>query len=168
MARGLPSFEVSASFTRPADTTQYASGDLVANNTTAGSVTLLSWDFGTLGAGDGIWLRRLLATKSDPDITGASFRLWLHNDSAVTFSNGDNGALAIASSTLPIANVSKGQPIDFDFDFTLTGAGDVGVATWDTGLIWLPPVVYGFLEARGTYTPGNAEVFTIYLRGDPY
>jgi hypothetical protein len=28
----------SASFTRPADTTAYASGDLVANSTTAGSV----------------------------------------------------------------------------------------------------------------------------------
>lgn len=159
-----PSIERSATFTRPADTTQYASGDLVANSTTAGSVTLMSWAFGS----PGVWLRRLLVTKSDPDTTGASFRLWLHNDSAVTFTNGDNGALSIASSTLPIANVAAGQPIEFDFDFSLTGSGDVGVATWDTGLIYLPATTYGFLEARGTYTPASAEVFTFYLRGDPY
>ena len=36
-------YNPSASFTRPADTTQYAVGDLVANNTTPGSVTPLSW-----------------------------------------------------------------------------------------------------------------------------
>jgi hypothetical protein len=33
---------VSATFTRPSDTTAYASGDLVANSTTAGSVTPLT------------------------------------------------------------------------------------------------------------------------------
>lgn len=163
MYASRPSLQRSATFTRPADTTQYSSGDLVANSTSAGSVTLLSWAFTTP-----IWLRRLLVTKSDPDITGASFRLWLHSDSAITFSNGDNGALAIGSSTLAISSVADGQPIEFDFDFTLTGAGDVGVATWDYGLICLPATTYGFLEARGTYTPGSAEVFTFYLRGDPY
>lgn len=31
---------LSGSFTRPSDTTAYASGDLVANSTTAGSVTM--------------------------------------------------------------------------------------------------------------------------------
>lgn len=159
-----PSIQRSATFTRPADTTAYASGDLVANSTTAGSVALMSWSFG----GDGVWLRRLLVTKSDPDIVSASFRLWLHNDSAVTFSNGDNGALSIASSTLPIANVAAGQPIDFSFDYSLTGSGDVAVATWDPGLVYLPPTTYGFVEARAAYTPGSAEVFTFYLRGDPY
>lgn len=30
-------------FTRPADTTQYAAGDLIANSATAASVVPLSW-----------------------------------------------------------------------------------------------------------------------------
>lgn len=157
-----PSRKQTATLTRPADTTAYASGDLVANSTTAGSVTQLSWD---LGAG-GLWLRRLMVVKSDPDITSASFRLWLHSDSAVTFTNGDNGALSIASSSLAITSVIAA--IDFDFDFTLTGAGDAAIVTFDGGLHYLPQNTYGFLEARAAYTPGNAEVFTVELRGDPY
>ena len=37
---------VTATLTRPADTTAYASGDLVANSTTAGSVTPLTFNAG--------------------------------------------------------------------------------------------------------------------------
>ena len=36
-------FNQSQSFTRPGDTTPYASGDLVANSTTAGSVVPLTF-----------------------------------------------------------------------------------------------------------------------------
>lgn len=164
-----PSFVRSANFTRPSDTTQYASGDLVANSTTAGSVTQMSWAF----TGSGLWLRRIEIRKSDPDVTSAAFRLWLHTDSAVTFTNGDNGALSIASSSLALADVLAA--IDVTVDKSLTGAGDIGYATFDPGLHVLANTVgqnntftiYGFLEARGTYTPGSAEVFTVLLRGDP-
>jgi len=164
-----PSLFRSASFTRPADTTQYAVGDLVANSTTAGSVALMSWTF----SGRGLWLRRIEIKKSDPDVTGAAFRLWLTTDSAVTFTNGDNGALSIASSTLPIADVLAA--LDVTVDKSLPGAGDIGYATFDPGLHALANTVgqnetftvYGFLEARGTYTPASGEVFTVSLRGDP-
>lgn len=160
---------VSASFTRPNDTTQYAAGDLVANNGTAGSVAMMSFRIKE----GGLWLRRIEIKKSDPDLTGAAFRLWLTSDSAVTFSNGDNGALSIASSTLPLADVLCA--LDVTVDKSLTGAGDIGYATFDPGLHALVAAsyangigtIYGFLEARGTYTPGAQEVFTVTLRGDP-
>ena len=163
-----PSQEITATFTRPNDTTAYAAGDLIANSTTAGSVTLMSWKLQ-----NAMWLRRITIRKSDPDIVLASFRLWLTPDSAITFSNGDNGALSIATSTLAIADA---QAFDVIVDQTLTGAGDIGVATFDPGLIAIAPAsfangqgtLYGFLEARAAYTPAAQEVFTISLRGDPY
>lgn len=154
--------KVSASFTRPNDTTQYAAGDLVANSTTAGSVAQMSWAFQNQ-----IWIRKVRIHKSDPDVTGAAFRLWLHNDSAVTFSNGDNGAASIATSTLAIADVLDG--LDVTVDASLGGAGDLGFATFDRGIYLTPSnTVYGFLEARGTYTPGAQEVFTVTLYGETY
>lgn len=158
------SFRASASFTRPADTTQYAAGDLVANNTTAGSVTQMTFAFDN--GGKPVWLRRIKITKSDPDVTNSAFRLWLHKDAAVTFSNGDNGALAIASSTLAIGDVITTQ--DLTIVASLTGAGDVLTASFDAGVHLLPATLYGFLEARGTYTPGNAEVFTVELVGETF
>lgn len=158
------SFRTSATFTRPADTTQYAAADLVANSATAGSVTLMTFAFPS--SGRPIWLRRIKITKSDPDVTGAVFRLWLHKDSAVTFSNGDNGALSIASSSLAIGDVIVTS--DVTIAASLTGAGDVATTTFDPGLHLLPATVYGFLEARGTYTPGSEEVFVVELTGDTF
>lgn len=159
------SIERTANFTRPADTTQYAAGDLVANNATAGSVAQLSWNFNTSA---GLWLREVRLYLSKVDATAAAFRLWLHTDSAVTFTNGDNGALSIASSSLAITDIA----IPLEFPSTeakaLTGAGTIIVATFDPGLVALPNTAYGFLEARDTYTPASSEVFTIVIRGDPY
>lgn len=158
----------SVSLTRPSDTTAYASGDLVANSTTAGSVTLLSW---SLPEG-GLWLRRLRLSSTNTSVTNASFRLWLTTDSAITFSNGDNGALAIGSSTLAIGDVLA--VIDINLDVALTGSGAIGTATFDEGLVSLygstnangRATLYGFLEARAAYTPASGEVFTISIRGD--
>lgn len=160
---------VSTTLTRPSDTTAYASGDLMANSTTAGSVTLLSWSLPE----PGIWLRRLVLTSSNANVTNASFRLWLTTDSAITFANGDNGALSV-SSGLALSDVI-GPPIDIGLDALLTGVGAIGAATFDAGLCPLYAAsyangrgtLYGFLEARAAYTPASAEVFTIYLRGEP-
>lgn len=166
---GPPQLERSATFTRPADTTAYTAGDLVANSTTAGSVALMSWVI----PDGGFFLRRVKLTKSNGGaITNAQFRLWLTTDSAITFTNGDNGALSIASSTLSAADVLA--CVDITVDCALTGAQDSGWATFDDGLhplfasSWANGVgtIYGFLEARAAYTPGNAEVFTVYLRGN--
>jgi len=159
---------VSAALTRPSDTTAYASGDLVANSTTAGSVTLLSWSI----PDGGIWLRRIRLTSSNPNVTSASFRLWLTTDSAVTFTNGDNGALAVSGSSLAIGDVLAA--VDVGLDALATGVGALGTATFDPGLLPLYAAsyangrgtIYGFMEARAVYTPASAEVFTIHMRGD--
>lgn len=164
-----PSQEWSANFTRPNDTTAYAAADLVANSTTAGSVTQLSWSLP--GA---CWLRKITLRKSGSGITNADFRLWLHTDSAVSFTNGDNGALSIASSSLDIASVLG--VFNVTVEHGATNLGSEGYATFDCGLYPLAPAtiangrgtIYGFLEARGIYTPIAQEVFTVILRGEAY
>lgn len=157
-------FRANANFTRPADTTQYAAGDLVANSATAGSVSLMTFSFEN--GGKPLWLRRIKLTKSDPDVTNSAFRLWLTTDGAVAFSNGDNGGLAIASSSLAIGSIILAQ--DITIATSLAGAGDVATATFDAGVHLMPSTLYGFLEARGTYTPGNAEAFAVELTGETF
>jgi hypothetical protein len=74
----------SATFTRPADTNVYASGDLVANSTTAGSVAPMAFTIGRDALGKGGMVRRVRLRKSGTSITNASFRLHLYLQTAIT------------------------------------------------------------------------------------
>lgn len=151
----------SASVTRPSNTTQYASGDLIANDTTAGNVTPLSFP-----GGAGI-VRRALLTKSDDDTTSAKFRLHLFSadPTSTAPANGDNGAISLNAAIAEYLG-------SFDFDMTASPdiyntAGNFAVGLPVQGTEVLVPVsantVYGLLEARGTYTPASAEAFTVKL-----
>ena len=61
---------VSTTFTRPTDTNVYAAGDLVANSTTAGSVTPMTLAF---PYGQNFAARNITLKKTKVDITNASF-----------------------------------------------------------------------------------------------
>lgn len=150
---------ISANFTRPNDTTAYGAGDLVANNTTAGSVAMMDFAFP-----DDVWLRRVRIHKSGAAVSNASFGLWLHTDSAVTFANGDNGALS--TSGLAIADII--ERFDVTVDAGATGLGALGHLVFDRGLYRIPAQTYGFLEATAAYTPAAQEVFTVTLYGESY
>ncbi len=154
---------VSAPFTRPSDTTAYASGDLVANSTTAGSVTPLSFHVaGTRGCK--IWRAKIL--KSGATATNASFRLHLFKDSP-TVTNGDNGALAHIEANY------QGF-IDVVVSGSLGSDDNSGVGIFVNNALFSPlaiytdtdQVLYGLLEARAAYTPASAEVFTVSLVGE--
>lgn len=149
----------SGTVTRPADTTQYAAGDLVANSTTAGSVTPVTLSFAQ--SGKPVWLRRLALTHSKVTVTLSSFRVWLLNASP-TVTNGDNGAIAGTFLSTVIAVV------DVDVDVLLTGGGAWGSSLFDEGLILLPDTTYALIEATAAYTPASAEVFTLTALGTPY
>src|SRR6185503_21341848 len=85
----------SVRFTRPGDTTAYASGDLVANSVTAGSVVPLA--FTNIGNGPyrTVQIRRVRISKSTTGVTNAQFRVHLFNAlPAVT--SGDNAAIVIS------------------------------------------------------------------------
>lgn len=146
---------VSANFTRPADTTAYAVGDLVANSTTAGSVTPLSFSAARYSGGSGI-IRRARLLKTATSVTNASFKLHLYGSSP-TVANGDNGAWSsIVADYL--------GAVDLVFSNTFTD--DAMAVTGQIEIPFIPAAgstIYGLIEARLAYTPASSEVFTVYL-----
>lgn len=154
----------SGTITRPADTTAYASGDLVANSVTAGSVTNLQFTTASrISGGSGLIVGARIQ-KSTNSVTNAAFRLHLFSVAPTYTSAGDNSAI----STVVVAS-AKGYLGYVDIT-AMTGFSDVA---WGTGavdnsrgnapFVAVAQIIYGLLEARGAYTPGNAEVFTVSL-----
>lgn len=140
--------------TRPNDTTAYASGDLVANSTTAGSVTPISF---TLAAGIYDILDASLLTLST-STTNASFRLHLYTSSPAGIANGDNGAW----STNKAGYVGA---LDITVDRAMVdGAFGRGLSLTQTPLrLTSTGTVYGLLEARAAYTPTAQGTFIASL-----
>lgn len=149
---------VSASFTRPSDTTAYASGDLVANSTTAGSVTPLSLALANPALSKSV-VRRVKLMKSGTTATNGAFRVHFYGASP-TVANGDNGAW----SSNKAANYFGS--IDATVIAFTDGCMGVGAATAGAELqinLTSGATVYCLVEARGAYTPASAEVFTLYV-----
>lgn len=150
----------SANFTRPNDTTAYASGDLVANSTTAGSVSAMSWTAARVAAGS-FFIRRLKFRKSGTSTTNASFRVHLLLASPATITNGDNGAFSVSG----VADYIGAFDVTADRAFT---DGAYGTALPISGSeinvkLASGQTIYGLIEARAAYTPSAQEVFTVDL-----
>lgn len=147
----------SASFTRPSDTTAYASGDLVANGTTAGSVVPLSLTVARVALGSGM-IRRCRLRKSGTSLTNAQFRVHFYS-TAPTPANGDNGAW----STDGVANYLGAVDVTIDKVFTDGAAGN-GVPLVGSEINFAlasGQAVSALIEARAAYTPVSGEVFTL-------
>jgi hypothetical protein len=159
---------VNASVTRPADALIYAAGDLIANSTTAASVTPLTFTNAARVPAAPFKVVRARLTKDDDDVTAATFRLHLFttDPTATAPTNGDNGALQLTG----VLGVSIGS-----FTFDMTASPDIHT---DGNYATAEPAagaeisavaaaasrdIYGLLEATGTYTPASGEVFTAYL-----
>lgn len=159
---------LSSSFTRPANTTAYAAGRLVANSTTAGSVTPLSFASASRVAGDCFRIERVRLMTSSTSLTTASFIVHFF-ESSPTVSVGD-GAAFDSSGTLSTtgALVYAGNvPI------TLTTAGSdgavgIGVPGVGNGITMAPQsgtTVYALIEANSAYTPTSGETITVIIEG---
>lgn len=148
---------ISGSFTRPADTTAYAVGDLVANSVTAGSVVPVTLA-ATFSSGGNFRMDRVRLQKSNVILTNAQFRVHFYTTSVITFANGDNGAW----STNQSANYIGSFDITMDKAFTDGASGLVicglNSVSLDTGF-----GVSAVIEARAAYTPASAEIFTVTL-----
>lgn len=157
--------KVSSSFTRPADVTAYAAGDLVANSVTAGSVTPLVF---RLGYGKTIKVSQASILINSSTNTNAEFLLHLYSSSP-TVTNGDNGAWLSTSSGY-IGSIAL-DATTFAFSDNVTGVG-----TYVNTLVGLPLIaegdtnynVYGLLSATAAYTPTSGGVFTVTLNGECY
>jgi len=150
-------------FTRPADTTAYADGDLIANSTTAGSVTPLTFTTSRV-VGQGT-ISAIRMYKSGPTATNFNVTLYLFTASP-TVTNGDNGALAVSTALYHIGSI--------DCDCTTGGlAGTVGLSkrfTITNGITFDLSAansgerrLYGLLMANAAYTPVSGETFRVDL-----
>lgn len=150
----------SSQFNRPADTTAYASGDLVANSTVAGNVIPLSWATAARIAGGSFIVRRCRLAKSTAVIANAAFRLHLYSTSPVV-TNGDNGAWLSTQAATYLGSLEVSYMLAFSDGATGIGSPLVGM---DISIdLAAGQTIYGLLEARGAYAPGNAETFTAVL-----
>ena len=151
----------SNTITRPADTTAYASGDLVANSTTAGSVTPFSFTNAVRFPGGSVRVERCRIQKSGSSTTNASFRVHIYSGTPASIANGDNGAWSTS-----IAGYIGAFDVTLDRAFT-NGAEGAGLTLTSTPMtcktVGSAITLYALIEARGVYTPASAETFTILL-----
>jgi hypothetical protein len=145
-------------FTRPSDTTQYSAGDLVANSTTAGSVTALTWVIPG-GSKNVAKIVSVVMTKSDgADVTGATFLVHFFNVTPLAPANGDNGAFS------PVVTACQANTY-LGHSGTLThqvGGDSLAQAAPSIPLTGLTSdTVYGLIEVTGTYTPASAETVSV-------
>ncbi|WP_315731654.1 MULTISPECIES: hypothetical protein [unclassified Bradyrhizobium] len=151
----------SASFTRPNNTTAYASGQLVANSTTAGSVVPMSFVLGNQFPMGNFRLTRARLVKSGTTVTNATFRIMLYQAAAPTVTNGDGGAYLSTGAANWLGNIDVTSMLAFSDGAAGTGsfpAGSEAFIRCTTG-----STVYALLMAQGAYAPAANEVFTLTI-----
>ena len=161
---------LSSSFTRPANTTQYAAGDLVANSATSGSVTPLSFASAARVTGDCFRIERVRLITSSTSLTTPSFVVHFF-ESSPTVSVGDNGVLnasqAGALATTGSATWCGRASIVLNMAGS-DGATGIGVPDAGVGITMAPQsgtTVYALVEANAAYTPTSGGTFTVIIEG---
>lgn len=154
---------VAPTLTRPADTTVYAANDLLANSTTAGSVTPLQFS----NQSTPYRIQRFVMRSSNDVVTNKAYSLYLFS-AAPTVTNGDNGAFALATGFSSLVAVfGSGAAVN-------TGAGSVNyfypldaAGTFANGWIpqFLPGTLFGLIKVNAAYTPTSGETFNIAGEG---
>ena len=153
---------VSAIILRPADTTPYASGDLVGNSTTGSAVIPAQFDLVPGQKGGTATIKRVRIIKSGTGIVNAAFRVHLYGASPVPVTNGDNGVWLSKR-----AGYMGSVDVTVDKAFSDGAAGvSAGDANISTKLLKSTSKVFALLEARGAYTPGSAEQFEVILEAE--
>ncbi len=144
--------------TRPNDTTAYASGDLIANSTTASAVAVPALR-DRQPAGQAINVSRVLIRKSGTSVTTCDIRVHLFSAPPTTFANGDNGAFS--------SNGLAGWICSVDVSVTQAFTdGAAGLSALVEQPVLAPSGVSSLwcvLEARSTYTPAANETFDVVL-----
>ncbi len=155
---------VSATFTRPADTSAYAAGDLVANAATAGSVAPATFAGAVREEGSAIRIDRIRLRKSGTSLANAAFRVYVFRGQP-TPSVGDNaqlhnaGVLAIDD----VAHLVGWADIVMD-RAAAAGACGRGPSSSGPAITTAPAAgtsLHALIEATAAYTPESGESFTV-------
>jgi hypothetical protein len=145
---------LTATITRPDNTTAYTAGDVVGN--TASIIT-----FGAMKTGLNMILgTRLLLSVTAVPASMAAFNLHLYSGSPTNIQDNAAWTLPTADSTNYLGSVVLGVPVALIGDVIFSQDDEVNttinVANNDNN-------IYGLLETVGGYTPGAETVHTIYL-----
>lgn len=155
---GFP-VSVSTDITRPADTTAYAANDALSNSTsapTSGGFTLSSI---CRKSGGSVLITDVIVTTSNDAATLLQGEVWIFNQSVTNIN--DNTAFAVSDSEIKTC-VAK-------VPFALEDAGNNGFyhsqnlsilakASGSADLRFL-------VRVKNAYTPSNAEVITVIVKG---
>jgi hypothetical protein len=95
------------------------------------------------------------------NVANASFRVHFYRAAPSTITNGDNGAF----STSGVADYIGAMDVTMDRAFTdgAAGFGQPVIGSEMNFKLASGQTVRALIEARGAYTPANAEVFTLTL-----
>lgn len=161
----------SSSFTRPANTTSYSSGQLVANSTTAGSVVPMSWVCSDTNAVTGskasFKIVRGRLKKSQNTTTNATFAIQLFGSDPSASSGisvGDGGTFAgnVKDATF-LGTINTGLPTSLN-DCAISFATPSNAASAGIVVAQSSGTIYGLLTTVASgYAPLSSEVFTITL-----
>lgn len=144
-----------AQTTRPADTTAYAAGDLIANSVTAGSVTPLSFTGATItGSGGSGKITGWIGRKSGTAAATVRYH-FLKTAHAVT--NGDNAALIFTS--LDLDNYLGAMDVVFTATAIFGSGGSSVAKSYDAPIPYVlasGDTIYVFMQAMDVFTPVSA------------
>ena len=151
-------------FVRPADTTPYTLGDLIANSTTANLVEPMTLSTAGLSRGRGI-IRRLRLFKDNESTTNANFDVHLFSHEP-TVTSGDNETLAVDTARYYLGVVSVDFTDSTDVVATATDViKTVAVSpeiNFDLHTISATERrIYALLVAADSYTPASGEFFEV-------
>lgn len=158
---------VIGTYTRPADTTQYADGDVIDDQNSAAQVVFT--DVARNAGGSGRITDALLVLSANGTaLLPGVFELWLF-DTAVAAHEADNVAFTPTDGDMLnlIGLVRFSTP--FEADMTAGAVGNVAYQAVRSFLpvgfkcIALSANLHGTLVAGNAYTPVSGEVFTIRL-----
>jgi hypothetical protein len=164
-------------FTRPADTTAYASGDHITTTTTAGSVVPMEFEVARENGGSGKIIGALLLTNSASAFGAMRLHLFNNAPFAAAGYQADNAALALTYAALQTGSGTTNPKNNYigyvDFTtFTAHSSSALSIGTSELtemnfACIGGAKKIYGLLEARAAITPASAQQFTaiVHARG---
>ena len=160
LKRLQPEFRlVTAAYTRPANTTTYAAGDVLAD-ATSGAVILTLPNMARAAGGGGIVIG---ATLIDSSVQSLKPDIDLHLfDTSITMQNDNEAWAASDADRLREIGVLSFRGGDFKAG-TLNGS----IQAWPLGVPYVcasgSTTLYGVAVVRNAYIPTSAEVFTFNL-----
>jgi hypothetical protein len=148
----------SSPLTRPADTTAYAANDLIASNTTAGSVVVPSFTAMRVAAGGASIAKLRLLSNHTANLgsVGVKVRLW---SAAPTYTNGDNGAYAVATGAAGHLGTFTGTFEQFGDGASAALVPDAG--SFDSIKLAAGQLIYWDLQTTTAFTPQSGKTFTL-------